>query len=116
MFEGSRQTAPSMSSTMMKKKGGTVKKAMGGVATPLQSAALAPRMPNMMRAKAMPVAPAMPMVSAAPAPAMGVGVNAKRPGGPNVGAIRAAMAKRASQAMPENAPSAMKKGGKVKGC
>jgi hypothetical protein len=43
-----------------------------------------------------------------------IGVNAKRPGGPDVGAIRAAMTKAASQAMPQNAPSMMKKGGKVK--
>jgi hypothetical protein len=44
-----------------------------------------------------------------------IGVNAPRPGQPNVGAIRAAMARKASQAMPENAPGMMKKGGKV-GC
>ena len=87
--------------------------AMGGVATPLQSASLAPRMPNMGRAKSVPVAPAAPMIAPQ---SMGqkIGVNAMRPNGPNVGAIRAAMAKRASQAMPQNAPSMMKKGGKVK--
>ena len=45
-----------------------------------------------------------------------VGVNAKRPGGPDVGPIRAAMAKAATRATPENAPSMMKKGGKAKGC
>ena len=101
--------------TMMKKGGEVMHKAKGGIATPLQSAALAPRMPNIGRAKGVPVASANPMIDAAPsAGPKGIGVNAKRPGGPNVGAIRAALAKRASQAMPDNAPSMMKKGGKVK--
>ena len=44
-----------------------------------------------------------------------IGVGRSRSGKPDVGAIRAAMARAASQAMPENAPSMMKKGGKV-GC
>jgi hypothetical protein len=97
-----------MSSTMMKKKGGAACYADGGMASPLQTMALSPRMAAP-RVRSVPVAPAQPMI-AAPS----VGVNAKRPGGPNVGAIRAAMAKRASQAMPDKAPSMMKKGGKVK--
>jgi hypothetical protein len=88
--------------------------AMGGVATPLQSAALSPRMPNIGRAKSVPVAPSAPMIAPPSMGQRGIGVNAKRPGGPDVGALRAAMAKRVSQAMPDNAPSMMKKGGKVK--
>jgi hypothetical protein len=44
-----------------------------------------------------------------------IGVGQSRPNKPNVGALRAAMAKKASMAMPENAPGMMKKGGKV-GC
>jgi hypothetical protein len=123
LFEGSRQTAPSMASTMPKKGGGVVKKADGGpidTPSPLQQMALRQRM-----ARAVPVAPRAPMIpqqaapmqaapmQAAPAGGPRIGVNAPRAGGPNVGAIRAAMARRASQAMPENAPSMMKKGGKV---
>jgi len=77
-----------------------------GAQSPLQRMALAP--------KAVPVAPRAPMIQAPAMGQRGVGVNAKRPGGPDVGAMRAAMAKAASQAKPENAPSMMKKGGKVK--
>lgn len=100
-------------------KPAALKKADGGgidMASPLAQMAARQRM-----ARAVPVAPRAPVI-AAPAAAMQaapnggprIGVNAPRPGGPNVGAIRAAMARRASQAMPENAPSMMKKGGKVK--
>jgi hypothetical protein len=80
----------------------------GGIASPLQM---------MGRAKGVPVAPRGPMIpQQSPAPGGArIGVNQARPGKPDVGAIRAAMAKKASQAMPENAPSMMKKGGKV-GC
>ena len=119
LFEGSRQTDPSMSSTMPKKGGGVVKKADGGgigMQSPLQDMAMRQRM-----ARAVPVAPRAPVIAApaaamqaAPAGGPRIGVNAPRAGGPNVGAIRAAMARRASQAMPENAPGMMKKGGKVK--
>ena len=67
-------------------------------------------------AKSVPVAPRGPMIpqqAAAPDGAR-IGVGRARAGQPNVGAIRAALARKASQAMPENAPSMMKKGGKVK--
>jgi len=68
-------------------------------------------------AKSVPVAPRGPMIpqraDAAPGGAR-IGVGMRRPGQPDVGAIRAALARKASQAMPENAPSMMKKGGKVK--
>ena len=69
-----------------------------------------------MARNSVPVAPRAPMIpqqAAAPGGAR-IGVGMRRPGQPNVGAIRAAMARSASQAMPENAPSMMKKGGKVK--
>jgi hypothetical protein len=77
----------------------------GGIASPLQM---------MGRSKGVPVAPRGPMIPQQAGPQK-IGVNQARPGKPDVGAIRAAMAKKASQAMPENAPSMMKKGGKV-GC
>lgn len=76
----------------------------------------------MERAKAVPVASRTPMIqspsmeAAAPAAAkMGVGIGESRPGKPNVGRIRAMMAKAASAAKPENAPSMMKRGGMTKG-
>jgi hypothetical protein len=78
----------------------------GGMASPLQQ--LAPR--------AVPVAPRAPMIPQQAAPAGGgprIGVGRSRSGKPNVGAIRAAMAKAATKSMPENAPEMMKKGGKV---
>jgi len=56
---------------------------------------------------------AMPMQAAAPGGAR-IGVGRARAGKPDVGAIRAAMSRAATQAMPESAPSMMKKGGKVK--
>ena len=77
----------------------------GGMASPLQQ----------MARKAVPVAPRVPMIpqqAAASGPRIGVGRS--RSGKPNVGAIRAAMAKAATKSMPENAPEVMKKGGK--GC
>lgn len=128
---GSRQTDPSMASTMPKKSGGVIKKADGGnvmpprIASPLQAMGARPRgVPVAPRAPviAQPAAPVGALASMA-APAMNqaaapggarIGVGMRRPGQPNVGAIRAAMARSASQAMPENAPSMMKKGGKVK--
>jgi len=85
-----------------------MRRAEGGMASiksPLQ---------RMSRAKGVPVASEMPMIESKSSGPKSIGVNAKRPGGPNVGAIRAAMARAASKAVPENAPSMMKKGGKVK--
>jgi hypothetical protein len=99
-------------------KTGALKKADGGgidlpaprLASPLQQMGA--------RARGVPVAPRAPMIpqQAASAPAAGprIGVGRSRSGKPDVGAIRAAMARAATQAMPENAPSMMKKGGKVK--
>jgi hypothetical protein len=78
------------------------------VASPLQQ----------MARKAVPVAPRAPMIPQQAAPAGGgprIGVGRSRSGKPDVGAIRAAMARAATQATPENAPGMMKKGGKV-GC
>jgi len=90
----------------------------GGMAaapvSPLQRMGLAAKRPSMERAKGVPVAPRAPVIAPPSMGQRGVGVNAKRPGGPDVGALKAAMAKAASQAMPQNAPSMMKKGGKVK--
>jgi len=96
-------------------KPGALQKADGGLAlTP-------PRMASplqQMGRKAVPVAPRAPMIPQQAAPATGggprIGVGRSRSGKPDVGAIRAAMARAATQAMPENAPSMMKKGGKVK--
>jgi hypothetical protein len=98
-------------------KPSALKKADGGTITPRKQAAFAKK------ANSVPVAPRAPMIpqQVMPAGALasigegGIGVGRARPGQPNVGAIRAAMAKKASMAMPENAPSMMKKGGKV-GC
>ena len=84
------------------------------IASPLQQMAARPRsVPVAPRAPMIPQQDAMPMQASAPGGAR-IGVGARRPGQPDVGAIRAAMARKASQAMPENAPSMMKKGGKVK--
>ena len=92
-------------------KPSALKKADGGMAmqSPLQQMAMRPR--------GVPVAPRGPMIAQQAAPAANaprIGVGRSRSGKPNVGAIRAAMAKAATQAMPENAPGMMKKGGKVK--
>jgi hypothetical protein len=74
------------------------------------------------KANSVPVAPRTPMIPQQEMPARGalasigeggIGVGQSRPNKPNIGALRAAMAKKASMAMPENAPSMMKKGGKV---
>lgn len=92
-------------------KPGALKKADGGITPPRVASPLQ----MMGRPKGVPVAPRGPMIPQQGAPVGGVGVNKARPGQPNVGAIRAAMAKKASMAAPENAPSMMKKGGKV-GC
>jgi hypothetical protein len=87
------------------------------IQSPLQAMAARPRsVPVAPRAPMIPQQADMPargMQAAAPGGAR-IGVGMRRPGQPNVGAIRAAMARSASQAMPENAPSMMKKGGKVK--
>jgi hypothetical protein len=106
---GARQSAPDIA-----KMGATMGKAMGGPAMPpLQRGAQMPMLkrPTPARPGAVPVAPAGPMIAP---PQGGVGVNAKRPGGPNVGAIRAAMARAATAARPEASPAMMKKGGKTK--
>jgi len=79
------------------------------VPSPLQ------RMAMMQRAKSVPVAPAGPMIAPGMSPESRVGVGQMRPGSkPNVGAIRAAMARAATRANPDMAPAAMKKGGKAK--
>ena len=93
----------------------------GGLAAALQSPlqrmgmgmGMAQRPPMMNRSRDVPVAPRAPMIQS---PSMGqqVGVSRMRPGKPDVGAIRAAMAKAATQARPEASPAVMKKGGKVK--
>ena len=106
---GARQSAPDIA-----KMGATMGKAMGGPAMPpLQRGAQMPMLkrPTPARPGAVPVAPAGPMIAP---PQGGVGVNAKRPGGPNVGAIRAAMARAATAARPDASPAMMKKGGKTK--
>lgn len=104
-----------MPAPMARKSGGKVmKKAAGGAAIspqmdvqgpPLQSMPAAVRAPAMGRARA-------PAIVAEPSTAR-VAVNAKRPGGPNVGKLRARMAKAASMANPDSAPAMMKKGGKT---
>lgn len=95
--------------------GGDIGLAAPRMASPLQAMAA--------RTRSVPVAPRGPMIpqqapmSAMQAAAPGgarIGVGRARAGQPNVGAIRAAMARSASQALPESAPSMMKKGGKVK--
>lgn len=99
-------------------KPAALKKAMGGPAaapqSPLQRMAMGPAAPAMGRAKGVPVAPRAPMIAPPSMGQRGVGVNAKRPGGPDVGMIRNMMAKAATAARPEASPSMMKKGGKVK--
>ena len=105
---GARQSAPSVASTQYKADGGMAL-AAPRIASPLQQMAARPR--------GVPIAPRAPMIpaqTATPAAGPRIGVGRSRTGKPDVGAIRAAMARQASQAMPENAPSMMKKGGKVK--
>ena len=94
--------------------GKVMKKAAGGAAIPPQMPLQGPPLQSMPAAVR---APAMgrsrgPMVLGEPE-APRVAVNAKRPGGPNVGKLRARMAKAASMANPESAPAMMKKGGKT---
>ena len=85
------------------------------IASPLQQMAARPRsVPVAPRAPMIPQQAAMPAMQASAPGGARIGVGMRRPGQPDVGAIRAAMARKASQAMPENAPSMMKKGGKVK--
>jgi hypothetical protein len=95
------------------RKGGEAKYADGGMATPMQRAPLA--RPSLTRAamnRGVPAANMAPMVQGA-APVM-AGVGQNRPGmRPNVGAIRSALARVASQATPANAPTNMKRGGKM---
>lgn len=107
--------------------GGEVKMADGGMPeggarSPLQQASLNRRGPlskmpvkgmapkKLAVPKVVPVAPQGPMI---PSPAAAPPALGQRPR-PNVGAIRAALAKAASGAVPEAAPAAMRKGGKVK--
>lgn len=86
----------------------------GGMAAPSIPSPLQ-RMAMMQRAKSVPVAPAGPMIAQGMSPDSRVGVGQMRPGSkPNVGAIRAAMARAATRANPDMAPAAMKKGGKAK--
>ena len=109
---GARQTAPSVASTQYKADGGTIMPPR--IASPLQQMAARPRsVPVAPRAPMIPQQDAMPMQAAAPGGAR-IGVGRARAGKPDVGAIRAAMSRAATQAMPESAPSMMKKGGKVK--
>ena len=106
---GARQSAPSVASTQYKADGGMAL-AAPRVASPLQQMGARP--------SGVPVAPRAPMIPQQAAPMSGgprIGVGRSRSGKPDVGAIRAAMARAATQATPENAPSMMKKGGKV-GC
>lgn len=104
--------------------GGMMHKADGGSiapTSPLQRMGMTPARPSMERAVGVPVASRAPVISS---PAMGarpvakaarIGVGESRPGAkPNVGAIKAAMAKAASMARPETSPAMMKKGGKTK--
>lgn len=104
--------------------GGMMHKADGGSiapTSPLQRMGMTPARPSMERAIGVPVASRAPVIAS---PAMGarpvakaarIGVGESRPGAkPNVGAIKAAMAKAASMARPETSPAMMKKGGKTK--
>jgi hypothetical protein len=106
---GARQSAPSVGSTQYKADGGMAL-AAPRLASPLQQMGARP--------SGVPVAPRAPMIPQQAAPMSGgprIGVGRSRSGKPDVGAIRAAMARAATQATPENAPGMMKKGGKV-GC
>lgn len=95
-------------------------KSGGDVKSPLQSMKIGAKAPSMERAKAVPVASRAPMIASpsmeAPTTAKAkIGIGESRPGKPNVGRIRAMMAKAASQAAPENSPAVMKRGGMTKG-
>ena len=85
------------------------------MASPLQAMAARTRsVPVAPRNPMIPQQAAMPAMQAAAPGGARIGVGRARAGKPNVGAIRAAMARSATQAMPESDPSMMKKGGKVK--
>jgi hypothetical protein len=92
-------------------------KSGGNVKTPLQTLGMSPREMTNKRPMNVPVGSRAPVIEA-PAMASGssqkIGVNQSRSGKPNVGAIKAAMAKAASVARPEASPAMMKKGGKTK--
>jgi Family of unknown function (DUF6496) len=92
-------------------------KSGGNVKTPLQTLGMSPREMTNKRPMNVPVGSRAPVIEA-PTMASGssqkIGVNQSRSGKPNVGAIKAAMAKAASAARPEASPAMMKKGGKTK--
>ena len=95
--------------------GGDIALAPPRIASPLQAMAARPRsVPVAPRAPMIPQQAAMPAMQAAAPGGARIGVGRARAGKPDVGAIRAAMARAATQAVPDNAPSMMKKGGKVK--
>ena len=95
--------------------GGNIGLAAPRMASPLQAMAARTRsVPVAPRGPMIPQQAAMPAMQAAAPGGARIGVGRARAGKPDVGAIRAAMARAATQAMPESAPSMMKKGGKVK--
>ena len=95
--------------------GGDIGLAAPRMASPLQAMAARTRsVPVAPRNPMIPQQAAMPAMQAAAPGGARIGVGRARAGKPNVGAIRAAMARSATQAMPESDPSMMKKGGKVK--
>ena len=132
---GARDSAPSIASTQYKAMGGQAvqmaksnaiaESLKGQKKTPYADGGMAlapPRLASPLQAmgarpRGVPVAPPAPMIpqqAAAPAGGPRIGVGRSRSGKPDVGAIRAAMARAATQAAPENSPGMMKKGGKVK--
>ena len=97
-------------------------KSGGKVKSPLQSMGISPRGMSLKQAKGVPATSRAPMIAPLAMgmgqgkPAVGsggVGVNEARPGKPNVGAIRSAMAKAATAANPDASPAMMKRGGKA---
>jgi hypothetical protein len=95
--------------------GGDIALAAPRMTSPLQAMAARTRsVPVAPRNPMIPQQAAMPAMQAAAPGGARIGVGRARAGKPNVGAIRAAMARSVTQAMPESAPSMMKKGGKVK--
>ena len=95
--------------------GGNIGLAAPRMASPLQAMAARTRsVPVAPRGPMIPQQAAMPAMQASAPGGSRIGVGRARAGKPDVGAIRAAMARAATQAMPESAPSMMKKGGKVK--
>jgi len=95
-------------------------KSGGKVKSPLQTLGLSPQKPSMDRPRGVPVGSRAPVIQAPTmeAPSVSgskkIGVGEARSGKPNVGAIKAAMAKAASMARPETSPAMMKRGGKTK--